>query len=209
MVAGTHPDEIELFDYVEDDLPQARRTEVEGHLSTCTACAKQVRRVQAGRDALRQAQLLHLPERRREGIIANLSTQERERGRRRALSPKLLIAVLTPVIAIAAVIGVLVSSNSNPSSESAAVAGQTAAGASGGGGVESAPCDRSTSPTTKALALSTQGPAADVASELQSKGFDAIAKGNRVGVKGASKKAVRQALADRPCGDVVIVIGGR
>jgi hypothetical protein len=35
MVTGTHPEEIELFDYVEGDLPEARRAEIGAHVESC------------------------------------------------------------------------------------------------------------------------------------------------------------------------------
>jgi anti-sigma factor RsiW len=178
MVAGTHPEDSDLFDYVESDLPDERRAEIETHLATCSACSKQVELVTMGRDALREAQFMHLPARRAEGVLANLPTQAREPGKRRALTPKQLIAVLTPVIAAAAVVGVLVSSNGTPGQSSA---GRTSAG------------------------TEVQG----AAGGLRGKGFDAVAQADRVVVRGASKKAVRTALADRGPGDVQIVVLGR
>jgi anti-sigma factor RsiW len=201
MVAGTHPEDSELFDYVESDLPGERRAEIEAHLATCSACSKQVELVTMGRDALREAQFMHLPARRAEGVLANLPTQAREPGRRRALTPKQLIALLTPVIAAAAVVGVLVSSN-GPSGQSSAgrtSAGAEVQGAAGGAG----------SATDARKSLFAAGPAESVAGELRGKGFDAVAQADRVVVRGASKRAVRTALADRGPGDVQIVVLGR
>jgi anti-sigma factor RsiW len=203
MVAGTHPDDIDLFDYIEDDLPQARRAEIESHLSACSLCAEQVGRVEAGRDALRGAQFMHLPERRGEAIFMNLPTQVREPSRRRALTPKQLIAVLTPVIAIAAVIGVLVNTNSDSGQNSAAAPATDAAG--GASSTRSAASPEA----VQAATLFAGGTAADVADELQRKGFDAAVKGDQVVVKGATQKQVREALADRGPGDVQIVVKGR
>ena len=199
MVAGTHPDDIELFDYVENDLPDERRAQIEAHLATCGVCTEQVGLVAAGRDALHDAQFMHLPARRAEGVLMNLPTQAREPGKRRALTPKQLIAVLTPVIAVAAVIGVLVSSNGK-SAQNSAAGGQTASAEAAGGGAAA---------TDASKRLFAAGPAAEVADELRSKGFDAVAQSNHVVVKGASKKAVRTALADRGPGDVQILVLGR
>jgi anti-sigma factor RsiW len=61
MVTGTHPEDVDLFDYVEGELPADRRAELEVHLAGCATCAEQVALVQAGKDALRESQLLHLP----------------------------------------------------------------------------------------------------------------------------------------------------
>jgi anti-sigma factor RsiW len=199
MVAETHPDDSELFDYVENDLPGERRGEIEAHLAACSVCSEQVELVTMGRDALHDAQFMHLPARRAEGVLMNLPTQAREPGKRRALTPKQLIAVLTPVIAVAAVIGVLVSSNGTPGRESAGATSQSAEAAAGGAGAA----------TDAQKHLFAAGPAAAVADELRSKGFDAVAKADRVVVRGASKKAVRTALADRGPGDVQIVVLGR
>ena len=201
MVAGTHPDDIDLFDYVEDDLPQPRRAEIQAHLSACSVCSEQVSRVEAGRDALRGAQFMHLPERRGEAIFMNLPTQVREPRRRRALTPKQLIAVLTPVIAVAAVIGVLVNTNSNSGSSSAA--GETSGGGAAGTRSVANP------EAAQAATLFAGGTATDVAAELRRKGFRADVQRDQVVVKGATQKQVREALADRGAGDVQIVVKGR
>jgi anti-sigma factor RsiW len=201
MVAGTHPDDIDLFDYVEDDLPQARRAEIEAHLSACTVCSEQVSRVEAGRDALRGAQFMHLPSRRGEAIFMNLPTQVRGPGRRRALTPKQLIAVLTPVIAVAAVIGVLVNSNSNSQSSST--------GAAEAGGSASATKSTPSPEAAQSASLFARGTATDVAQELRRKGFRAAVQGDRVVVKGATTKEVREALGGGGPGDVEIVVRGR
>ena len=201
MVAGTHPDDIDLFDYVEDDLPDVRRAEIQAHLAACGACSEQVARVEAGREALRDAQFMHLPARRAEAVFMNLPTQAREPGRRRALTPKQLIAVLTPLIAVAAVVAVLVNSGTNSGSGSAAGtgAGGTADTRSASAGAEA----------FQAAGLSASGTATDVAAELRGKGFDASVQEGKVVVRGATKRAVREALADRGRGDVQVVVTGR
>lgn len=199
-MAEQHPDDIELFDYVEDDLAPARRAEVGAHLVTCKVCTEQVRRVEAGRDALRGAQFMHLPERRAEGVFMNLPTQAREPGRMRALSPKQLLAVLTPLIAIAAVVGVLVSSGTGSNDSNGAAAGATAGGAAGAGGAAE------NAPVRQAPAFSMAGDASQIAAELRQKGFDATVRSKQVVVSGAKKSDVREALADHGPGDVEIVV---
>ena len=210
MVAGTHPDDIDLFEYVEDDLPAARRAEIQAHLSTCSACSEQVARVEAGREALHGAQFMHLPAKRAEAVFMNLPTSVREPGRRRrALTPKQLIAVLTPVIAIAAVVAVLVNSGQNSGSGSAA---GTGVGGAGAAAATSEDATRSPTPSAEAFQankLSASGTATDIAAELRSKGFDAVVQRDKVVVKGSTKKAVREALADRGSGSVQIVVTGR
>jgi anti-sigma factor RsiW len=201
MVTGTHPEEIELFDYVEGDLPQERRAEVETHLAACAACSQQVSRVQAGRDALRDSQFLQLPPRRREGVFMNLPERRRDVRRSPALSPKQLLAILTPIAAVAAVAVALVSSGgtNNESAGSAASAGQTT---SSGAAAESAPQDR----TALGAFRSVAGPADAVAAQLQSKGIDARVVNGRVQVRDATRKHVDAALGNRRAGKVEIVI---
>ena len=103
MVTGTHPTDIELFDYVEGEVTDDRKAELEAHLASCAECVEHVARVTAGRDALRAAQFLQLPPRRREAIFLNLPEQRRAAGRSPAMSPKRLLAVLTPIAAVGAV----------------------------------------------------------------------------------------------------------
>lgn len=198
MVAETHPHDIELFEYVENELPQRRREEIAAHLATCSACAEQVELATAGRDALRGEGLLELPEERREEILRNLPAREPERapGERRVFSPRLAFAALAGVLVLAAMIGILVTSNGSSGEESSA--GATAADASGGGVAEA-----TQSPQAKLFAT---GPAAAVAEDLRAKGFDAAVQKDRVVVHGATKQKVREALADRGPGDVEVVV---
>ena len=71
-MAEKHPDELELLSYVEEELTADARRDVVEHLVACRACAESVRRLEAGRDALRASPLLELPEGRREELVAAL-----------------------------------------------------------------------------------------------------------------------------------------
>ncbi len=51
MMAGMHPEEVELLAYLEGELDDPRRAEVVSHLETCDRCAQEVRSVEAGRAA--------------------------------------------------------------------------------------------------------------------------------------------------------------
>jgi anti-sigma factor RsiW len=199
MVAETHPHDIELFEYVEDELPQARRDEIAAHLATCAACTEQVHRAAAGREALRETTLLELPEGRRDEILRNLPTPERAPGQRRGFFSKPLLAGIAALLVVAALAAVLVESGGNPDMESSA--GATAGGAeatatSGGGKTEPA----------QVADLFAGGPAEEVAADLQRKGFKASVRKDRVVVHGATKAEVREALADRGPGDVEVVV---
>jgi len=203
MVTGTHPNEIELFDYVEGDVTGDRRAQLEAHLASCAECAEHVARVTAGRESLRAAQFLQLPPRRREAIFLNLPEQRRGAARSPAMSPKRLLAVLTPIAAVAAVVAALVTTTGNQGGgEAGATGGGGSAAARGTQTKESAQMDQS----AKGPTLLVAGPAEEVAAELRQKGFDAQAVGNRVEVRGATRAEVERALANRRTGRVRIVI---
>jgi hypothetical protein len=201
MVAETHPHDIELFEYAEDELPQARRDEIAAHLATCGVCAEQVRQAAAGREALRETTLLELPEGRREEILRNLPEPERSTGERRGFFTKQLLAGIAALLVVAALAAVLVKTGGNSGMESSAE--RTAGGAaeatptSGGGGKTE---------DAQVADLFAGGPAEDVADDLQRKGFDASVQQDRVVVHGATKAQVREALADRGPGDVEVVV---
>jgi anti-sigma factor RsiW len=199
MVTGTHPEEIELFDYVEGDISPDRRGEIEVHLATCSLCADQVARVQSGRDALRESQFLHLPTRRSEAVFMNLPEQRRAPGRSPSLSPKQLLAILTPVAAVAAVVVALVTTGDMGSGSRDRAAGGGAATA------ESAE-DSATPESAGRLFKAVAGPADQVAAELRSKGIDAKVVEGRVQVRGATRREIEQALGRRKSGDVQIII---
>jgi len=200
MVAETHPHDIELFEYAEEELPEARREEIAEHLATCSVCAQQVRQAAAGREALRETMLLELPEGRREQILRNLP-EERSTGKRRGFFSKQLLAGIAALLVVAALTAVLVKTGGNSGMESSAggSAGAAEATATGGGGVEDA----------QTAELFASGPAEDVADDLQRKGFKATLQKDRVVVHGATKAQVREALADRGPGDVEVVVKNR
>jgi hypothetical protein len=200
MVTGTHPEEVDLFDYVEGDLARDRRAELEVHLASCATCAEQVALVQSGKDALRESQLLHLPPARREAISTSLPAQRRALGRGPGVSPRRLLAFLTPVAAVAALVVVLVSSgvfetNGDEQGGSAAGATSQLQREDQAGGAEAA------SPVMKVA-----GPATTVADELRRKGIRARVVGNSVEVRGATRAEVRKALENRGAGRIEVVL---
>jgi anti-sigma factor RsiW len=201
MVTGTHPEDVDLFDYVEGELSPDRRAELEVHLAGCATCAEQVALVQAGKDALRDSQLLHLPPARREAISTSLPIQRRAPGRSPALSPRRLLALLTPVAAVAAVVVVLVSSGVFETNGN-----EEGAGASGGTAERAAGLDKNASPEAAAPFRAVAGPADQVAELLRSKGIDARVVNGRVEVRSATRSEVNRALGNRRAGGVEIVI---
>ena len=196
MVAETHPHDIELFEYAEEELPEARREEIAEHLATCSVCAEQVRQAAAGREALRETTLLELPEGRREQILRNLP-EERSTGKRRGFFSKQLLAGIAALLVVAALAAVLVKTGGNSGMESSAGGAAEATATSGGGGKTE---------NAQAADLFAGGSAEVVAADLQRKGFDASVQQDRVVVHGATKAQVREALADRGPGDVEVVV---
>jgi 2-oxoglutarate dehydrogenase E2 component (dihydrolipoamide succinyltransferase) len=105
MMAGSHPSDIELLEYVEGDLEDSEAATVRAHVAACEACAATVAELEAARAILRASPLLELSGRRRERIFAHLPKQEREAAGLRTFlaSPKRLVAVLAPAAVAAAV----------------------------------------------------------------------------------------------------------
>ena len=202
MVSETHPHDIELFEYVEGELTEERRNEVAAHLATCSVCTEQVALASAGREALRGAGALELPAERREQILRSLPTQERAPSEQRAFSFKAALVMVAVFLALAAVVGVLVNSNGGANMESSAggTGGAPDAAATGAGGGQQAESAQARS------SLFSSGSAAEIAEELQQKGFDASVQEDHVVVRGATKQQVREALADRAVGDVEVVV---
>lgn len=195
-MSGTHPDEIRLLDYVEGDLDNAARDVVDAHLADCADCAGQIKRLEAGREALRSAPMLEAPA----GLLGELP--EQARPARRSFRPRRAIAILAPVAAIAGVVAIVATTNPDGSSgddEAArAVAAETAQ-AQEGGGQELAPA------FDAAVVRSVAGPPREVVQLLQAQGLDARRLDGRVEVKGATAERVEIALADRPNGPVEVV----
>jgi anti-sigma factor RsiW len=199
MVSGTHPDEIQLLDYVEEDLDSASRGVVEAHLAGCPECAEQISRLEAGREALRGAPMLEAPEHIRPEL------PERPSARRFTLRPRRLVAVLAPVAVVAAVVAVVAttdpSQNEGDEGQRAAAA-QTTAADSAEGGAEAAPSQALSATTVRSVA----GPAQEVFQALLAQGFDARRLDDRVEVRGATRERVEVALAERPNGPVEVVV---
>jgi anti-sigma factor RsiW len=198
MVSGTHPDEIQLLDYVEDELDTASRGVVDAHLAGCAECADQISRLEAGREALRSAPMLEAPA----GLLGELP--EQARPARRSFRPRRAIAILAPVAAIAGVVAIVATTSPDEGGgdEAArAVGAQTAADSAEGEGLEAAPTQAFSPATVRSVA----GPAREVVQVLLAKGFEARRLDGRVEVRGATPETVEIALADRPNGPVEVI----
>lgn len=121
MTTDIHPEDLELFEYVEGELDESRRALVELHIEQCSRCAQEVRTLEAGKAALRDSPLLELPAKRTGLILGDLPRQDDdERVRVPFFTPKRLIAVLTPVAAVIVVVMVLVNTDGGDNLQEAA-----------------------------------------------------------------------------------------
>jgi anti-sigma factor RsiW len=212
-MAEKHPDELELLAYVEEELPADARRDVVEHLVACRACAESVRRLEAGRDALRTAPLLELPADVRQEAIAGLP--ERRDPWRPFRPVRRAILVAAPVAAAAAFVGVFFfaatqlggGGDDADSGEAAQVAEDA------GGGADAAETGRVEDADTSAQALETKGPPvvsvagppAEVVRTLRREGIDAEVVDGAV-VADARSGEVEAALADRPAGPVEVYV---
>ena len=215
MMAGAHPSEIELFEYVEEDLEEAATVTVRAHLETCPACAATVTELEQARRALRDSPLLGLPAARLDAILATLPRQERDRPALLEFlsSPKRLVAVLAPVAAVVvAVVALTTTGGGGDDEEAAREAGKAApaatmaqaeaeAGAATGGALDTVPLEAAVPPV-----VSVQGPAKEVVKLLEAVGYQAEVVNGTVEVSGATEAEVRKALEGRPAGDVAVFL---
>ena len=208
MMAGMHPEELDLLAYLEGELDDQHRSEVAAHLKGCGRCAQEVRAAAAGRDALRSAPELELAPGRLEHVLDELPVRA---AKRPGLAGRLLpvAAALAAVAALAG--GAFVIGTSDRGDDEAAGIAQDESSAGEGAetapaaSVESAAGDDSSgtsSPTLKRV----EGSARDVANTLRRQGFAARVSGDRVIVRGARAGDVRKALEQLGPGPVRVVV---
>jgi hypothetical protein len=223
-----HPEDLDLFELVEGELDGERAAQVRAHVAACARCAEEVRLLEAGKEALRTARLLELPEPRLRRLLVALPRQERERGvphRRRRV-----FYVLAPVAAAVAVVLAVTSGDFGGGG------GEERAAAPPPAEAAEAPADAAKAgaePTEEASALAAPsaepspaatggaagealeasaplamvaGPPEDVAAVLREAGLQAAVVDGSVEVTGADRAAVERALAGRETGDVAVFV---
>ena len=214
MMAGIHPEELELLAYLEGELDDQRRGQVASHLETCEICADDLRAAETGRAALRSAPMLELPAERLEALLTRLPAQA-------ATSPGLLRRTLPVAAALAAVAalagGAFVLGTSGGGDDSGSAGGLTQDASSAGGGADtgSSAGEAQEGTVTKALedaetsplkAKSVAGSPASVARRLRHGGFDARVVKGEVIVRGATDAEVRKALEPLGPGSVQVFV---
>ena len=211
-MAEKHPDELELLSYVEEELTADERRDVVDHLVACRACAESVRRLEAGRDALRASPLLELPEERRRETIAGLP--ERRDAWRPFRPVRRAILVAAPVAAAAAFVGVFVLAatqlgGGGDADDGAGEAAQVAEDDAGGGAeldrAEGADTSVQTMTQQGVLIRSVAGPPTEVVRVLRREGIPAEVVEGAV-VAEAPAGEVRAALAGRDAGPVEVYL---
>jgi hypothetical protein len=209
-MAEKHPDELELLSYVEEELDDPARREVAEHLVACRACADQVRRLEAGRNALQAAPLLELPDARRVEILSALPERA---DRWRLFRPvKRALVIAAPVAGAAALVGVFVlagtqlgsGGDDDEAGGDAAGADVTALERAEEESGQSVPAPFNAADATPVRLV--QGPAAEVVRILENEGIAAEIVDTRTVVADARAGEVRAALAGRSSGGVGVYV---
>ena len=216
MMAEKHPNELELLSFVEEDLGAGARRDVAEHLVACRTCTEQVRRLEAGREALRSAPSLELPDERRDEIFAALP--ERPDPWRRFRPVKRAFVVAAPVAATAAlaalfVVGVTrldVGGDDDAGDAASPAAAEEGANddsgleATTGAASEAAPMV--TPPEGTTFVQFAQGPPAELVRLLAGEGIQAKVEPGGGVIAQARAGEVRAALASRAIGDVPVYV---
>lgn len=207
MMAGMHPEELELLAYLEGELDDPRRGEVASHLETCDSCAQELRAVETGRAALRSAPMLELPAERLEALLTRLPARAATPPGflRRALPVAAALAAVAALAGGAFVLGTGGGGDNGAGSDASGGDVERSSGDSAETAAQGA--DGSATATSGSSSLkSVTGSAQGVASRLRRRGFDARVSGDRVIVRGARAEEVRKALEPLGPGPVEVVV---
>lgn len=203
-MAGTHPDEHALLDYVDGGRDPA----VAEHVETCPACAERVRLLEAGREALRSAPLLELSEERRKVMIAALpERRDFWRPLRGRVGPAAAAAAALVLVAGIVALATLADGERN-GDEGAGGGGAAATQALESGGGDTA--GAATTGTRAAAAVGApvrrvQGPVEEVVRLLRRDGIPAVRRDGSVVAVG-DRDEVLAILAGRPEGRVAVYV---
>ena len=214
-MAEKHPNEIELLSFVEEDLGADARRDVAEHLVACRTCADQIRRLETGREALRSAPSLELPDERRDQILASLPEQPDPWRRFRPVKRALVIAA--PVAATAAVAALFVVGVTRARRRrgrrrrrcASPAAAEESARDDGGLDQTTAPAEAAplaTPPEGTTFVQFAQGPPAEIVRLLAGEGIEAEVEPGGGVIAEARAGEVRAALAGRATGDVPVYV---
>ena len=208
-MAEQHPSELTLLSYVEDDLASGARQDVAEHLVACRECAGHVRRLEAGRAALRSAPPLELSEERRAQMLAALPDRRPRRSFSDYLRRGALIAA--PVAAAAGLAAVVFTTEPNfggggdDDAEEAAEGGGDAADAGAAQEMSTGATDQ-TAPLSQNLVRNVAGPASSVVDVLAAEGITAEIDESGAVIADGTVVEVRAALQGRPSGIFAVYV---
>jgi anti-sigma factor RsiW len=213
-MAERHPEELDLLAYVEEELSSDERQEVVEHLVACRSCSDHVRRLEAGREALRSVPQLELSDEAHQRILTALPVRQ---APRRSWTPlRRVLVVAAPVAAAAALVGGFVAvgtlGGGGGDNEEGAAVQEGAADMGASGGEERSSAEGGATVVQGAQELSSanlvrsvQGPPGEIVVALGNSGITAAIQQGAV-VADASAAAVREALAGRPDGTVPVYV---
>jgi hypothetical protein len=209
-MAGTHPDEHALLDYVDGERDPA----VAEHVESCAPCAERVRLLEAAREALRSAPLLELGEERRKAMVAALpERRDLWRPLRGRLGSAAAAAAALVLVAGIVALATLAGGGGRSDDEGASGGGAAAPPAleSGGGETQGGETQGSATTGTRAAldaaapVRRVQGPVEEVIRLLRGHGIPAVRRDGSVVAVGDGDE-VLATLAGRPRGRVAVYV---
>lgn len=210
-MGAEHPDELTLLAYVEDELIPTERGALAAHVATCPECGEHVRLLEAGRDALRDAPLLELPEERRRALLRDLPERREWSAFLKPLRSGLWKAA--PALAALLLVGAFAAFATQLGG-----GGDDESGEGAGGGMvvqqEEAATERAVEGGDAAeavgapgtLARRVRGPRRQVLRELRRIGYRAVLREGAVVVTADTVEEIGVLLADRPPGAVPVTV---
>jgi anti-sigma factor RsiW len=221
-MATHHPDDLTLLAYAEEELTAVERGTLAAHVAACAECADRVRLLETGRDALRAAPLLELPEARRQALLHRLperrdwlSFLEPFRvGLRRAVPALAALVLVAGIVALATQVD-LGGDDQEPGGEAAQVAEEEAGG---GGEAEGAQTDATRQQEAAGdadlpqqflggtLVRQVQGPPRAVARLLRQIGYPAQVQEGAVVVSADTVEEITVLLEPRADGPVPVYV---
>ena len=219
-MAAHHPDDLTLLSYVEEELTAVERGTLAAHVAACADCADRVRLLEAGRQALRAAPPLELPEARRQVLLRRLPERRDWRSFLEPFSVGLRRAVpaLVGLLLVAGVVALATQVELGGDDDEAGQPAQVAQEEAGGGEAEGAQTDatRQQEATSGAdlpqqflggtLVRQVQGPPRAVARLLRQIGYPAQVQEGAVVVSADTIEEIRVLLEPRADGPVPVYV---
>lgn len=174
-MAERHPDELDLLDLVEGELPRAAQGSVAAHVEGCARCSEVVRQLRAGRGALHSSGVLQLSERARDRISAAIDEEPRAR-RFRFWEPRRLGLVVAATLVLVASAVAVAQWGGVGDEQGGDAASELAEDDGGGGDVAEGGEEgdaQTVMPESATDTIRVAGPAREVAAELRAEGFEA------------------------------------